>query len=362
VSEIQKWLELINLEIKEVVGCTEPACIALSVARAVIELEEAGIEANPAELKVELEISRDVYRNASTVNVPAVKKKGIAAAAAAGLLADSPELNLFLEFNKEDVRQINQLIKSPDWLVAKELERHGVFVRTTVRSGDNWAVVEVAEEHDNVEKVVLNGEVVDTSPRCQRAVIENLEQVREIVWLDDGQLQAVVRDYICKQGEVAELLEVDSEPMACQVEALILQRMAGESLPIQTLTGSGNQGIFVALPLYRRYKEEGKSFLVTALFTVLAQIYFTQRQQRISDTCGLTDKSALSLLAGYLYEKGCSIDKIQAAVDVLREALRGLRCDGAKESCALKGYVAMQAVERMASESALNIYLSEKSI
>ncbi len=347
MRDSKNWEKLLKSEIKEVVGCTEPASIAYAVARARATVgQNISEEFDPARLKVILALSHDVNRNVSTVNVPVIREKGAKAAAACGLYARPDSLNLFPSINDEDLEKIYELLDRDDWLEIEPLDKRGIFVEATCLTDSHCSRAVISGEHDSVEELSCDGEIVQTRSEESLPAINNLEAVLGIVTNDDGSLKEIVREFITRQGKIFDHQGYETALEA--VEKVIRGRMAGDSLRIQTITGSGNQGIFMALPLYEQYKEQGDKFLPAALFAVLVQIYLVQNSERISDSCGLTAHAALSLLAGLMFDSGAGLLKIEKGMELLAESMRGIVCEGAKASCALKGYMALKMVYKLA--------------
>ncbi|MGM0381654.1 MAG: L-serine ammonia-lyase, iron-sulfur-dependent, subunit alpha [bacterium] len=342
----EDWEKLLNNEIKEVVGCTEPASIAYAVASAREALySKTEVETAPGQLEVKISLSHDVQRNVSTVNVPIIRKKGAKPAAAAGLYARPDSLNLFPSLNEQDQENIYELLDRDDWLEIEPLQRHGIYVEAVCKTNGHQARAIVSGEHDTVEELTCDGEVIRVSEEVETPEIRNLEHARQLVERDGGALKEITREFITRQGKIYDREGFDNAREA--VEEVIRGRMAGDALQIQTITGSGNQGIFTALPLYEQYKEKGDHFLPAALFTVLVQIHLVQQEKRISDLCGLTVRAARSLLAGLLYDRGAEIPQIEEKMEELAESMRGIVCEGAKDSCALKGYLAATMVQKL---------------
>ena len=73
---------LLQGEIVQVVGCTEPAAVGYALRTLARHLPQ---RPTPAAFRAELRLSQDTFRNASTAVVPRLKTRGILAAAAAGL-------------------------------------------------------------------------------------------------------------------------------------------------------------------------------------------------------------------------------------------------------------------------------------
>ncbi len=343
------WIQLLEQEIQEVMGCTEPASIAFAVARGRTVLEErAETEVIPSELDVELSLSRDVKRNTSTVKVPRIRQKGIAPATACGLYADPDLFNLFAPLGEQKLEKINEVLNRENWLTINGLEKRGIYVRAVVTNGSETATVVVEEKHDRVTEIKLDGEQIFELEPEPEIEIEGYQHAREIVKKDSGELKEIVKEFLLKQGKFSEKFGHADELEA--VEDVTQRRMEGEAVRIQTITGSGNQGIFLALPLYHRFLDHGEDFLSAALFAVLVQIYLTRQKERISDICGLATKAGPSLLAGLLYYQQVSLGTIKKAQELLDESLRGLRCEGAMKSCALKSYLVLSMVNKIATD------------
>ncbi|MFP4687842.1 MAG: L-serine ammonia-lyase, iron-sulfur-dependent, subunit alpha [bacterium] len=348
--DIDEYLKLLKSEIKEVVGCTEPASIAYAVAKARQVLEKE-ISTPAAEirrgLRVELELSSDVSRNVSTVRVPVVRKKGAAPAAACGLFASPDSFNPFKTITNREKKEINSLLEKRNWVDISSNEKRGVYVKASLHSGLNRVDVIVRGEHDHVEKIFFNDELIFQASETKLPRVENLRHARQIVEKDDGRLKEFVSDFLNRQSQL--IKEIDYDNIIEAVEKVVLQRMEGESIRVQTITGSGNQGIFLGLPLYQKLNEEGDDFLEAALFTVLVQIYLTHREKRLTDKCGLITKSAPALMAGLLYYNKKPLELIKKKMELVAESARGVLCEGAKPSCALKAYMSLSMVEKIES-------------
>ena len=134
--------------------------------------------------------------------------------------------------------------------------------------------------------------------------------------------------------------------MSEAIALLIEQRMSGFYLSICTFTGSGNQGLFLSIPFYKLYKMYGNKVLQSFIFALLTQIYLTQNKGLLSKQCGLSEKASLALTAGILFFKNRSISEIKKKMNYMGEMMHGLVCEGAKESCADKGYMCMHNILR----------------
>ena len=120
--------------------------------------------------------------------------------------------------------------------------------------------------------------------------------------------------------------------------------MAGYSYPVMTLTGSGNQGIFIGLPYRQLYDEHGPGILPALVFSLLAQIHLSARHKRLSSQCGLATKAAPALAAGLAFANGASRAEIRRLLRQIPSSLAGLPCEGAEPACGDKARRAFCAI------------------
>ena len=86
--KLNEILNLIKEEVKPAMGCTEPVAIALTAAYARSVFAADNIK------NIELELSANVYKNACRVGIPGTDCTGVEIAAALGLAADNPVMDL----------------------------------------------------------------------------------------------------------------------------------------------------------------------------------------------------------------------------------------------------------------------------
>jgi L-cysteine desulfidase len=116
-------IRLLQGEIVQVVGCTEPAAIAFAFRTLIRHMP---VPPGPESLFARLHVSRDAFRNASTAVVPHLKVPGILAAAAAGLASRANDFNVFADF---DLKLARRFMKNGDWLRVVPVRRNGLLSR-----------------------------------------------------------------------------------------------------------------------------------------------------------------------------------------------------------------------------------------
>ena len=323
-------VRLLHSEIVQVVGCTEPAAVAYAFQTLVRHLPA---RPDPATFRAELRISQNAFRNASTAVVPHLKTVGIPAAAAAGLASRSDDFNVFADF---DLRRARSFMKNPAWLKIIPVRRRGLFIHAQLpglRTG-----VALAGRHDHIEKLVVFGE--DRTPREKPPPAPpTLAEIFALAGKRNPGLEALARDFILRQVPAEKGFAPEE-----QIARRVAGRMSGYSHPVMTLTGSGNQGIFIALPYRRLYAEQGRSILPAAVFSLLAQVHLSAKKSRLSADCGLATKAAPALAAGLAFARGASPADIRRIFRDLPARLAGMKCEGAEPACGDKARRVFQTV------------------
>ena len=322
---------LLQKEIVQVVGCTEPAAVGYALRTLARHLPQPP---TPAAFRAELHLSQDTFRNASTAVVPRLKTRGILAAAAAGLASRADGLNVFADF---DLRRARAFLKNPAWLKIIPVRRRGLFVHAQLpglRTG-----VTLAGRHDRIERLVVFG--ADRTPREKPLPPPpTLADVFKLARARDPKLEALARDFIHRQVPPEAGYSQET-----QIARRVAGRMAGYAHPVMTLTGSGNQGIFIGLPFRRLYAEQGEAILPAVVFALLAQIHLSAKHDRLSARCGLATKAGPALAAGLAFARGAGPADIRRIFRDFPARLADLTCEGAEPACGRKARRAYRAVQ-----------------
>ena len=325
-------LRLLQSEIVQVVGCTEPAAIAYAFRTLVRHLPR---KPDPRSFRAELRLSQDAFRNASTAVVPHLKVRSIRAAAAAGLASRADSFNVFADF---DLRRARAFLKNKTWLKIVPTRRRGLFVHAQLpglRTG-----ITLASRHDRIEKLVVFG-VTRTPREKPLPPPPNLAEIFALARARHPELEALAREFLLRQvpAEKGYAPEI-------QLARRVAGRMSGYSHSVMTITGSGNQGIFLGLPYRQLYAEQGKAILPAVVFSLLAQVHLSAKNDRLSSKCGLATKAAPALAAGLAFARGAEPVEIRRIFREIPARLAGLTCEGAEPACGRKARRAFQAVPR----------------
>ncbi|MBP7652931.1 L-serine ammonia-lyase, iron-sulfur-dependent, subunit alpha [Candidatus Dependentiae bacterium] len=339
---MNRILDLLKSETIEVIGCTEPAAIAYAFAAIRKYCPEIKINSN--NVKARLSANKDILRNADTAGVPRLKTRGIAAVAAMGIFSANPQFNVFSKITNEQIDTVNKMLQKKNWLEIIELNKKCFYLKSELFIGGNVYEAVIKDKHDNLISFKINDKIIFSKKTVKTYMLKGLEEISDIVKMHDTELEEFGKYILRTNGSLFDDLKTNDVSEA--IARLIEQRMSGVYLSICTFTGSGNQGLFLSIPFYKLYKMYGDKVLPAFIFALLTQIYLTQKKGLLSKQCGVSEKASLALSAGILYYKNESISVIQKKMNYMGEMLHGLVCEGAKESCADKGYMCMHNILR----------------
>ena len=362
----QDYVNILKEELVPAMGCTEP--IAIAYAAAVLR-ETLG---RPVE-RMEVEASGNIIKNVKSVFVPGTGGlRGIPAAAAAGMAAGDPSLDLEVlsQIGEAEQARIREYLAYTP-ITVKLADSPLIFdILVRAWAGEDSALVRIANYHTHIVRIEKNGAILkdlpvqaaaeegltDKSALSVRGILEfareaDLSDVEETlsrqIRFNTAIAQEGLRgDYGANIGQV--LLSAYGDDVKIRAKAMAAAgsdaRMNGCGLPVVIVSGSGNQGLTASLPVIEYAKELGadqetlyRALLVSDLIT----IHLKAEIGRLSAYCGAVSAGCGSGAGiAYLYGK----DKPEEALlkDVSHTIVNslavvsGMVCDGAKASCAAK--------------------------
>lgn len=360
------YVAILHDELVPAMGCTEPIAIAYAAALA---RDTLGVTPE----RVEIRASGNLIKNVKSVVVPNTSGlKGIEAAAAAGVVAGDAgrALEVISRVSPDQKEQIRDMV-SRNMCSVSLLESGRVLdLIITLRSGDLWARVRIADRHTNVVLVEKNGSVLlekpaeapgELSPEKRLLNIRDIVEFAQTVDLDD------VRDVLLRQvqcnmavceegmrssygGNVGKvLLRELGEGVLVRCKAMAAAgsdaRMGGCELPVIINSGSGNQGITVTVPVVEYARELGRdedAMLRALVISNLTAIHQKAGIGCLSAYCGAISASAAAG-AGIAYLLGGGVYEIEHTLVNCLAVSSGVVCDGAKASCAGKIAIGLDA-------------------
>lgn len=360
------YVAILHDELVPAMGCTEPIAIAYAAALA---RDTLGVTPE----RIEIQASGNLIKNVKSVVVPNTNGlKGIEAAAAAGVIAGDAgrALEVISRVSPDQKERIRDMA-SRNMCSVSLLESGRVLdLIITLRAGDLWARVRIADRHTNVVLVEKNGSVLlekpaeapgELSPEKRLLNIRDIVAFAQTVDLDD------VRDVLLRQvqcnmavceegmrrsygGNVGKVLlrELgDSVLVRCKAMAAAGSdaRMGGCELPVIINSGSGNQGITVTVPVAEYARELGRdedAMLRALVISNLTAIHQKAGIGCLSAYCGAISASAAAG-AGIAYLLGGGVYEIEHTLVNCLAVSSGVVCDGAKASCAGKIAIGLDA-------------------
>ena len=360
------YVNILKEELVPAMGCTEPIAIAYAAAVAGKTL------GRPAE-RMEVEASGTIIKNVKSVFVPGTGGlRGIPAAAAAGMAAGDPDLELEVlsKIGETEQKTIQEYLERTP-ITVKLADSPFIFdIAIRAWAGEDSALVRIVNYHTNIVRIEKNGEVLreveaqaaqeegltDKSVLSVEGVLEfareaHLADVEDVIGRQIRYNTAIAEeglrgDYGANIGKV--LLSTYGNDVKIRARAMAAAgsdaRMNGCGLPVVIVSGSGNQGLTASLPVIEYAKELGvdqetlyRALLVSDLIT----IHLKTEIGRLSAYCGAVSAGCGSG-AGIAYLYGRDKEPQELLRDVSHTIVNalavtsGIVCDGAKASCAAK--------------------------
>jgi L-cysteine desulfidase len=326
-------LEILQAEIVPVMGCTEPAAIALALYTARTQLEKTPV---PGSFKVKLSLSHEVFRNATTAVIPKLNKRGIKGCVAMGLAATKTDgLNLFPYANLEEAKRC---IHKRGWLDVKRVKNPGIYIYANIVQERERVSVKIHGRHDHIVSIRHNGIEMLHPAEEELPHQLTLEAIDIIVRQRNKNLEERACRFVREQATGD-----PDKPMQERVAERVRARMGGTPFQVQTITGSGNQGLLLGIPLGELLLPHGYDDSV--VFALLTQIFLSQKQKRISHACGLATKAGPALAAGLAHAQGKDLAEIKKIIKQTQLQLQSMKCPGATAACGRKAEKVLNTVQ-----------------
>ena len=362
----QDYVNILHEELVPAMGCTEPIAIAYAAA---VARQTLG---RPAQ-RMEVEASGNIIKNVKSVFVPNTGGlRGIPAAAAAGMAAGDPalELEVLSSIGEGEQAAIRQYLA--DTPIAVKLADSPFIFDIAIRAwaGEDSALVRIVNYHTNIVRVERNGQVlkeVEAQAAAEEGLTDKsvltvegiLEFAREAALADvEDAVGRQVRyntaiaqeglrgDYGANIGKV--LLATYGDDVKIRAKAMAAAgsdaRMNGCGLPVVIVSGSGNQGLTASLPVVEYAKELGADWETTlraVLVSDLITIHLKAEIGRLSAYCGAVSAgcgsgAGIAWLYGREKEPQALLKDVSHTIVNALAVDSGIVCDGAKASCAAK--------------------------
>ena len=357
---------ILNSELIEATGCTEPIALALVGA-----VGKAALKEMPE--KIELYCSSNMIKNCKSVTVPnSGGIKGMEAAVLLGIIGGDCHnmLQVLSHITDKHREQLKEEL-AKNYVEANLITNvPTLYILVKMIAKQHVVTVELKNKHTHISKVTKDDEVLFQQDDDVDLVVKHID--KSMLNLND------ILDY----GETADLTEV-KEALQRQIDdnTAISQegltnnwgesvgktiastgndvytrakaaaaagsdaRMNGCPMAVVINSGSGNQGMTVSLPIIEFAKEynisQDKLYRALAIGNLIA-IYQKSFIGALSAYCGAVSAAAAAGCA-IAWLQGCSREVIFDTLTNDIGSIAGMVCDGAKSSCASKISLALEA-------------------
>lgn len=359
----EQIISLINREVVPAVGCTEPMCVSLCVARAT---EALGFRPE----RITALLSANILKNAMGVGIPGTGMIGLPIAIALGALVGKSEyqLEVLKDLTPDTLEEGKQYIAADH--IDIQLKRgisEKLYVEVRCEAEGHEATAVISHAHTNFVYIERDGTpIIDRrTPSSGESETDDIRLSMRLVYdfamttpLDEIRFILKTRDYNLRAAEESKkgnyghcLGKTIDRPLSHGIfgnsifshiiskTALATDaRMGGAMIPVMSNSGSGNQGICATNPVavYAEENENTEEELIRALtLSHLTAIYIKQNLGKLSALCGCVVAS-IGSSCGITYLMGGDYSRICNSVKNMIANITGMICDGAKPSCALK--------------------------
>lgn len=365
------YMEIIKKEVVPALGCTEPIAVAYAVAKATDELKELPDE-------IELNLSVNIIKNALSVGLPGVDTTGIDMVSVLGALCNNSQekLNLLSNITSEHIEKAKVYINEGRVKVNNKHTCEKLYIEAICRKEKKYSKVVIQGNHTNITLIECNGKIIYERDYKHKNILNDdsnsiysLEKIYKFVENADYDdlkflLEGVemnlrvseegmkhkyglqVGSKMCGTNKAHLLASSLTNKIISATAAASDARMAGCTLPIMTVAGSGNQGITCIIPatIYSKEVNLGDEKLVRAIaLSILITVYIKSYMGRISPLCGAGIAASTGAGAAITYLSGGKLHNIKCLVKNMIADIYGMICDGAKSTCALKIATGVQA-------------------
>ena len=361
------YVKILREELVPAMGCTEPIAVAYAAA-----LARKTLGTMPE--TVDIRVSANIIKNVKSVVVPHTGGlRGIAAAAAAGIVAGAADaqLEVLAQVTEDQIAQMAPYLQQAKFSVAPSETDYIFDIQIAVAAAGHTAFVQIAGGHTNViglrkddrvlvEKEYIQGSQVEETDHSLLSV-EKIVEFADAVRIED--VQEVLDNQIACNTAIAEeglrsdwganigtvLLSAYGDSVANRAKAWAAAgsdaRMSGCEKPVVINSGSGNQGLTASLPVIvyaKELKVDKEQLYLALVVSNLITVHLKTGIGRLSAYCGATS-AGCGAGAGIAYLHG---GKFHAVAHTIVNAVAinsGMICDGAKASCAAKIASAVEA-------------------
>lgn len=359
----EQIIQILKRELAPALGCTEPVAIAYAAARARAIL---GV----APQRAQINVSRNILKNAMGVGIPGTDMVGLEMAAALGIIGGNADrvLEVLDGVTQEEVRLAKEYARKNVRVALKDTPKK-LYIEVILKTENDSSLVVIEDRHTNITKMAHGLTVLYENGNCEELAdrggdnkglnVERIYQcitsvdLEELKFLDEAVRMNwavsqeglngeyglnVGRNIMGSRGNKTPEEDISSYAEAVTAAAADA-RMSGCTLPVMTICGSGNQGITAILPVAAAIRAiaGGEELLYRSLaLSCLVTIHVKQYIGKLSALCGCGMGYSIGVCCALVYMQGGGLGQIKSAIRNMIADVSGMICDGAKAGCALK--------------------------
>lgn len=361
----EKLLSILKNQVVKALGCTEPAAVALAVARAREILDEK-VES------LEIYLNTNVLKNGMCVGIPFTDEKGIVMACAIAMIhgKSSDGLEVLNNLDNNTLNLAKDIVNKDIIKIKVDFEKDFFYIDVRAHSKNNHSQVIIKENHRNICFESLNGNIL----KNENSLGNNIDLKNEIKNYDIDDLiyfsknVSIEKIYFIKEGidvnlnlaqigatkdlgiglckvymqDVDDIYKKAKAFTVCASEA----RMSGYPLSVMSSAGSGNHGLVAIIPLAvigKECKKTEEEIIRAITLSHLVTIYVKAHIGTLTPICGCAVASGVGLSAGLTMLENGNNKNIKASINNTLAGISGMFCDGAKEGCAYKLSISVTA-------------------
>lgn len=361
----EKLLSILKNQVVKALGCTEPAAVALAVAKA-REILAEDIES------LEVNVNTNVLKNGMCVGIPFTNEKGLVMACAIAMIHgnSSDGLEVLNDIDDETLQLARGIVDRDTIKIKVDFEKDFFYIDVRAYSKNNYSQVIIKDNHTNICYESLNGKVI----KNESSLENKLDLKNEIKNYDINDLIYFSRNiniekiYFIKEGidvnlnlaqigaskdlgiGLCKVYIRDADDVYKKAKALTVcaseARMSGYPLSVMSSAGSGNHGLVAIIPLAvigEGLKKTEEEIIRAITLSHLVTIYVKAHIGTLTPVCGCSVASGLGLSAGLTMLENGNDQKIKASINNTLAGISGMFCDGAKEGCAYKLSISVTA-------------------
>jgi L-cysteine desulfidase len=361
----EKLLSILKNQVVKALGCTEPAAVALAVARSREILNEE-IES------LEVYVNANVLKNGMCVGIPYTNEKGLVMACAIAMIQGKSSDGLEVLNNvDESTLQLAKNNISEDKIKLKvDFEKDFFYIDVRASSKDNYSQVIIRENHTNICYESLNDNIIKNETSLENKIdlkyeikkydIDDLIHFSRTVDIDKINFIKEGIDINLNLAQIGATKDLgiglskvymkDIDDVYKKAKALTVcaseARMSGYPLSVMSSAGSGNHGLVAIIPLAvigEGHEKSEEEIIRAVTLSHLVTIYVKSHIGTLTPICGCSVASGVGLSAGLTMLENGNDKEIKASINNTLAGVSGMFCDGAKEGCAYKLSISVTA-------------------